>query len=164
MATRNGKHIFWRSIQMALKTSLRIRCFSDWLMFSEYHFVRRDLPWRLIKKKQWIICLNSSKIIIKTYSAITFYKFTISFYWIVPMINRKIKINYLFVLSFNTYIIMAWAEIVKNFFADVVQNILVKLSRYGGLLSPMVSSHMLVRLTSHLSSIRVPHCILPTRS
>jgi len=36
-------------------TSLRIRCFSDWDRLEEYHFVNLDLPWRLIRKKQWII-------------------------------------------------------------------------------------------------------------
>lgn len=36
-------------------TSLRIRCFSDWERFSEYHLVSLDLPWRLMRKKQWII-------------------------------------------------------------------------------------------------------------
>ena len=33
-------------------------CFSDWLKFIEYHLVRRDRPWRLIKKKQWIIFIQ----------------------------------------------------------------------------------------------------------
>lgn len=33
-------------------TSLSTRCFSVWERLLEYHLVRRDLPWRLIRKKQ----------------------------------------------------------------------------------------------------------------
>jgi hypothetical protein len=40
-----------------LSTSFKIRCFSDWLRFIEYHLVSRDLPCLLIRKKQWIIVI-----------------------------------------------------------------------------------------------------------
>jgi hypothetical protein len=33
-------------------TSFKILCFSVWFKFDEYHFVNRDRPWRLIRKKQ----------------------------------------------------------------------------------------------------------------
>jgi hypothetical protein len=33
-------------------TSLRMRCFSDWLRLDEYHLVKRERPWRLMRKKQ----------------------------------------------------------------------------------------------------------------
>lgn len=36
-------------------TSLRMRCFYCCDRFSEYHFVSRERPCRLIRKKQWII-------------------------------------------------------------------------------------------------------------
>ena len=38
-----------------VSTSLRKRCFSCWEMLLLYHLVRRDLPWRLMRKKQWIM-------------------------------------------------------------------------------------------------------------
>ena len=47
-------------------TYLRNRCFSCWDMLVEYHLVRRERPWRLMRKKQWIIldlCFNLLKII-----------------------------------------------------------------------------------------------------
>jgi hypothetical protein len=36
-------------------TSFRMRCFSVWFRFEEYHFVNRERPCRLIRKKQWIM-------------------------------------------------------------------------------------------------------------
>lgn len=38
-------------------TSFRMRCFYDWLRFDEYHFVNRERPCLLIRKKQWIISI-----------------------------------------------------------------------------------------------------------
>ena len=38
-------------------TSFKNLCFSFWDMFVEYHFVSRDRPCLLIKKKQWIILI-----------------------------------------------------------------------------------------------------------
>ena len=38
-------------------TSLRNRCFSICDKFDEYHLVNRDLPCRLMRKKEWIIYL-----------------------------------------------------------------------------------------------------------
>lgn len=37
------------------RTYFRNRCFSCWDMLDEYHLVSRERPWRLIRKKQWII-------------------------------------------------------------------------------------------------------------
>ena len=45
-------------------TSLRNLCFYCWLMLCEYHFVRRDRPCLLIRKKQWIIEFKSLKSIV----------------------------------------------------------------------------------------------------
>lgn len=38
-------------------TYFRNRCFYCWDMFDEYHFVRRERPCLLIRKKQWIISI-----------------------------------------------------------------------------------------------------------
>lgn len=36
-------------------TSFRMRCFSNCERLEEYHLVNLDRPWRLIRKKQWIM-------------------------------------------------------------------------------------------------------------
>lgn len=38
-------------------TYFRMRCFSNWLRLELYHFVRRERPCLLIRKKQWIMSI-----------------------------------------------------------------------------------------------------------
>lgn len=42
-------------------TSFSNRCFSYWVRLLEYHFVSRDRPCRLIRKKQWIMAFKYYK-------------------------------------------------------------------------------------------------------